>query len=193
MQPLDKPKAKLEKARSDIESMRKAQDFDSFEEAWHRFLHRLERVWNKTSYHLSRSPKYQGRTVRGRTEKLRKKDILLSHLINARGADGHTIEEITGRKPSEIRVNSAVGSALYIKQMSINKGNMFIESDRPIRVEFIPGRVELLPVTNRGRIYDPPRSHLGNRLLSIEPVVIAELGFIFYEDYIKQAEKFFVK
>lgn len=192
MQPLDKAKAQLQKARRSLERMRVAQSLDKYEEEWVDFLHNLERTWNKTVNHLSRSPKYKGWSKRSRTENLRRQDPLLSYLVNARGAEEHTVAQITEKEMGSIGISPAEGNELLIRHMSISKGVININADRPIKIVFIPGKVKLLPVVNRGRTYDPPKMHLGEDVGEIDPIKVAELGITFYEDYIKEAESYFV-
>ena len=102
-----------------------------------------------------------GTDGKGKYEQLRKKDPLLVYLINARGADEHTVNEIVSREPGGIGINPAEGNSLYIEEMTINKGTISIKSPQKIRVDFIPARTKLLPVVNRGRTYPIPISHRG--------------------------------
>jgi len=118
---------------------------------------------------------------------------LLSYLVNARGAEEHTVNEIVGREPGGIGINAAEGNSLYIERMEINDGNIFIQSPQRIRVDFIPARTTLLPVTNRSRIYPVPTTHLGATVDSNNVISIAEAGAQFYEAFLAQAEGFFVK
>lgn len=191
MQHSDAPYIELTKARAAITAMRKAQSLDDFEEHWKEFLGRLERIWNKASSHFGKSPKWNG--WKGKTEGLRKTDSLLSYLVNARGAEEHTVNEVVGREPGGIGINAAEGNSLYIERMEINGGNIFIQSPQRIRVDFIPAKTTLLPVTNRGRIYPVPTTHLGTTVDPSNVISIAEAGVQFYEGFLLEAEKYFVK
>jgi hypothetical protein len=91
----DQLKIELSKAREAIKSMRNAKTIDEFEESWKTFLGRLERVWSKSINHFGKSPKWNG--WKGKFESLRKSDPLLSYLVNARGAEEHTVNEIIKR------------------------------------------------------------------------------------------------
>ena len=193
MKPLVKPKVAIEKARESLQSITAAANLLEFEEEWLEFLHLIERAYNKTQDHLQKSPKYQGWTTRGIVEKLRKKDSLLSYLRFARGADQHSIQDITEKVPGGIGINPSEGDTLHINKMVIDKGEIFIDSEQPIKVTFFPGRMKLLPVTHRDRTYDPPISHLGQPLKDTDPINIGKLGLEFYENHIKDAEKYFVK
>ena len=143
MQHSEQPSFELAKARAAIEIMRNAKALDEFEESWKEFLGRLERIWSKSKSHFGKSPKWNG--WKGKFEPLRKTDPLLSYLINARGADEHTVNEIVGRMPGGIGINPAEGSSLYIEHMESKDGNIFIKSPQKIKVEFLPEKTTLLP------------------------------------------------
>jgi hypothetical protein len=193
MQPIDRPWEQLRKAESYIEKMTTASSLGEYEEYWKEFLHNLERSWNKLTSHLKRSPKYQGWVERGKTEKLRRQDQLLSYLVNARGAEEHSVADISKQQPGGIGINPAFGNSLHINKLEINNGQIHIDSDQPIRIDFIPGKVELLSVENRGRTYDIPSQHIGNDIKTNDPVEIAKLGVAFYKAYFEKAESHFVK
>lgn len=187
----EQPRIELAKAKACIEAMRNARSLDEFEEHWKNFLHKLERVWNKTFHHYSKSPKWNG--WKGKYEHLRKKDPLLSYLVNARGADEHTVNEITSRKPGGIGINPAEGNSLYIEHMTINKGQISIRSPQKIRVDFIPAKTVLVPVINRGRTYPVSASHRGNSIDPTKVTDIAETAVEFYKEFLDEVEAYFVK
>ena len=191
MQHSKQPSLELSKAQIAIEAMRNAKTLEEFEESWKEFLSRLERVWNKGVSHFCKSPRWNG--WKGQFERLRKTDPLLSYLVNARGAEEHTVNEIVGKEPGGIGINPAERNSLYIEHMEINNGNIFIKSPQKIKIDFMPARTTLLPITNRGRTYPVPSTHLGNAVDPMNVIAIAEAGAQFYEKFLSQAEKFFVK
>jgi hypothetical protein len=191
MQHSEQPSLELAKARSTIEVIRNTKALEDFEEGWKEFLGRIERVWNKASNHFCKSPKWNG--WKGKFEGLRRSDPLLSYLVNARGADEHTVNEITGKEPGGIGINPAEGNSLYIEHMEINNGNIFIKSPQKIKINFLPSRTTLLPITNRGRTYSVPTTHLGKPVDPKNVIAIAEAGAQFYENFLVQAEEFFIK
>lgn len=186
-----KPREELEQAKKRIALMRTAKSLDEFEEHWKEFLGRLERVWYKAASHFSRSPKWNG--WKGKFEQERKKDALLSYLINARGADEHTIGEITGRDPGGIGINPAVGNSMYIERLEIRNSVIDIKSPQSLRIDFFPTKLKLLPVTNRGRTYDVPQSHLGASVNAEDIPSTAESAVRYYEDFLDAAHNHFVK
>jgi ribosomal protein S15P/S13E len=193
MKPIDKPWEQLKKTSLEIEKMKCSTSLDEYEEHWKDYLHNLERSWNKLTSHLKKSPKFQGWNRRGQVEKLRKKDNLLSYLVNARGADEHSIEDITARESGGIGINPAEGNSLTLKNLTINGNDISFESEQAVRVDFIPGKIRLLPVSNRGRAYEVPSKHLSRVLKSSDPVEIAEIAVKFYTEFFKEAEAYFVK
>ena len=76
--------------------------------------------------------------------------------------------------------------------MTIKNGKISIKSKQPVKVDFIPAKVNLKAVTNRSRVYHPPKLHLEKPLPGIEPIHIAEAGLLFYENLLKQVEEYFV-
>lgn len=191
MQDSDKPNQELEKARSQIKLMRQAENLEQLEEHWKDFLSKLERVWHKAYNHFSRSPKWNG--WKGKYEQARKKDPLLSYLVNARHADEHTVSDITGRETGGIGINPAEGKGLYIEKMEIRNGVINIKSPQNLAICFIPDKVKLLPVTNYGRVYEVPTSHLGTPIDPSNVVAVAEVAASYYAKFLEEARAFFVK
>jgi hypothetical protein len=187
----EKPYQELSKANLAVTAMENAKSLDEFDEHWKRFLSHIERIWNKASNHFSKSPKWNG--WKGKYEKLRKKDPLLAYFINARGADEHTVNDIVDREPGGIGINPAEENNLHIENMTINKGTISINSSQKLRIDFIPAKTKLLPITNRGRQYPVPKSHMGNPIDPANVVEIARIGAVFYESFLNEAEKYFVK
>ena len=192
MKPIDKPWSQLEKSKQSILAMENAKSLEEFEEAWIDYLHNLERAWNKLTSHLKRSPKYQGWNERGKAIQKRRKDPLLSYLVNARGAEEHSVEDITKKETGSIGINPAHGNSLHIKKLEIYNDRINVDADGPIRIDFIPGKMVLIDVENRSRTYSVPNSHLGQKLESMNPVSIAKLGVQYYDSYFKLAEEYFV-
>jgi hypothetical protein len=191
MQRSDKPHEELRHAEAAIEAMRSAASAASFEAAWKEFLHRAERVWSKTTAHFGKSPKWSA--WHGKFEALRKADQLLSYLVNARGAEEHTVAEITGREPGGIGINAAEGNSLYIKRMEMRDGVLSIDSPQRLRIDFIPDQMTLAAVTNRGRTYAVPGEHLGKAIDARNVLGIAVMAISFYRAALAEAESFFVK
>lgn len=192
MQNSPAPRLELDKALKYIAEMESAHNLDDFEEAWKSYLFRIERCFNKAQAHFKKSPKWDAWW--GKYKKLRTTDELLAYLINARGAEEHSVEEIVGRNGGGIGINPAHGSSMYIESMTIDgAGNVNIRSPQALKIEFIPERMTLLPVRNRGRDYSVPSTHLGERINANDVCGVATLAHGFYSQFLSAAEEYFVK
>lgn len=191
MQHSDQPRIELKRARVALDSMIGAKAIDEFEEWWKEFLRRTERAWNKTQAHYGKSPKWSG--WQSKYESLRKTDQLLSYLVNARGAEEHTVNAVVSTTPGSIGINAAEGNFLHIEKMSINNGVITVKSPQKLKIDFIPGKTELLPVVNRGRRYEVPKDHLGQAINPQDVPSLAKAALAFYESAIADTETFFVR
>ena len=179
----------LRKIEEAVAKMEAASTLDDFESAWKDFLHCTERLWNKALAHFKRSPKWGGWAARYFRE--RANDELLAYLINARGAEEHTVEQIVGREGGGLGINPAEGNSLYIEHMEISNGRVSIRSPQAIKITFFPARTKLLPVTNRGRVYPVPKRHLEQPLDPTNVVSIGKTALAYYRRFLDAAEKFF--
>lgn len=117
----------------------------------------------------------------------------MSYLINARGADEHSIENIVGKVGPGFGVNPVEGDTLVINSMTIVEGRMVLDSPHDVLIEFRPARIELKEITNRGARYEVPVVHLGTPIGARDVVTMARLGYNFYEDFLNKAHQYFVK
>ncbi|MGB5475266.1 MAG: hypothetical protein WBQ78_17555 [Gammaproteobacteria bacterium] len=199
MQPSKAPHAELERAGEAIACMRSAASLDEFEEHWKDFLHRIERVLNKTKAHYGRSPKFGNWAAP--VEEFRRKDPLLAYLCNARGAEEHTVNEITERKPGGVGIGLADGVGLQpdgsvlIERLEIrsNERGIHVRSKQPLKFEFEPARARMSRVVNRGRTYEVPTAHNGSSINPEDLPATAEAALNYYAEVVKKAEAFFVK
>lgn len=193
MQHSDKPFQELDLAKALIEQMEQAKTLADLEAFWKRYLHHLDRVWNKAEAHFSKSPKWSG--WHGKYAQLRKKDQLLVYLVKARDADEHSISDITEKQPGSWSLDAATpGGELYVKKLIIGpRGEIqHLETGTPFKLDVVASRVKLLPATNRGRTYPPPTEHLGKAVSSNDLIDLARKGTSFYEEFLDSAEGFFV-
>ena len=182
------PREELERAREAIEQMNRASSFDEFEAGWIEFLNRLERIWSKSKAAFEKHSSWNG--WKGRYLKLRKKDPLLSYLINARGAEVHTVEPIAEKEDSTLSFGAGPTGSVHIKEIRITNGRLLIDADAPVKVTFRPERMKLLPITNRGRVYDIPREHNGSEVNPDDVLALARLALGFYEAFLQDADAY---
>ena len=192
MQNSPAPRLELDKALKSIVAMESAPCLDDFEEAWKSYLFRLERCFNKAQAHFKKSPKWDAWW--GKYKKLRTTDDLLAYLINARGAEEHSVEDIAGRQGGGIGINPVDGDSVYIESITTDgAGNLIIRSPQALKIEFVPDRMTLLPVRNRGRDYLVPSTHLGAKIDANDVCGVAKLAHGFYSEFLSAAEEYFVK
>lgn len=182
------PRKELEKARSQISSMTQDQSTEAIQEHWTSFLHALERVWSKSEAAFRKSPKWQPWS--GRFVKQRKEDPLLSYLRNARGAEEHTLEDISTIQAGGYAFNPKTrGSSTYVDMIQIDaSGNLTVVGDKSLSVTRINDKVIPTPIKNRGRTYNPPTSHLGRTIDQHDIVKMAEHAITYYSDFLDKAE-----
>ena len=171
--------------------MRNATSLDEFESAWRLYLNAIEKLWQKVEcccQHIySTFQPWQGAYCN-----LRKKDMLLRYLKQARHADNHSLQDVTKIQPGQRKFRFANPRGGYIKRMEIRNGEVFHYEGDPMIVDETPPHPVAVPVKNRGQWFNPPTSHLGNAVASHHPVLLAELGLKFYETYLAEvATKFF--
>jgi hypothetical protein len=164
---------------------------NEFKENWKEYLHCLERVWNKSASQYGRHPSWNGWAGRFRTS--RSQDPLLAYLKNARDVDQHTIQAISQRTAGGVGIKPAQGNSLYIKEMMIQEGKMWIRSPQKLKIVFIPAKTKLLPIENRRVKYSVPTSHLGMPVDSENVIEIAEKGYLFYASFLNEADASFKK
>jgi hypothetical protein len=183
-------KAELRSAMRSIDAMKSSIDFELFEEEWRDFLNCVEQFWNK----VERSCQHKRNTFepwQGKFTRLRKKDMLLRYLKQARHAHNHSIQEISEIKPASREINFENASGGYIKNLTMVGGNIVNYEGDPLEVIDRPKRIAAIRINNEGKWYNPPTSHLGEKFISDCALDIALAGFEFYKSYLDQVEKRF--
>ncbi|MDD3234374.1 MAG: hypothetical protein PHS12_06250 [Candidatus Omnitrophica bacterium] len=144
-------------------------NFAEYERAWREFLHRIERVWIKTQaavYHMPNWKKIESGFI-----ELRREDPLLQYLHQARNVEEHSIADVAKDWDPHLQVRQGKGIVELTWEVW----------DR-----------SLLPVKNRGVVYNPPMSHLGQNIEHLkrkgkaELRVIAEFALRFYCDFLNK-------
>lgn len=194
MQRSSKPRQELERAREAIVRMRAASNHREFEDAWKECLSRLERAWNKVQCHFKQSPKWN--SWAGKYMKQRREDPLLKYLTNARGADEHTIGEITELAPGSMTIG-ATGGVMRLYGLRMSSSAVVVDAapaspGARLVIAFNPEKTRLLPVINRGVRYDVPTMHLGNAIDPNDVLTIAACGAKYYSGLLDEADAYFV-
>jgi len=183
-------RAELRAAKKALKDMDEAKSFEDYEDAWRQFLNCLEKCWTKTERGCQHV-RDQFQPWQGKTQSLRRKDMLLRYLKQARDADNHSIQELAEHKPGGSGLSFAKGSG-HIKRLEIVNGQIVHYEGDPVILTHYPSRVLVKKVLNSGNWYNPPTVHLNNPLNSGDPRVLGKLGLEFYERFVDDAEaKFF--
>ena len=172
-----------------LEELAKSANSDEFQDIWHRVLGHLERIWTKSVGYYKVSPKWS--KWHQKEEAVRKAYPLLLYLTNARGAYEHKADDVTEKTGGGLAISAGSGKPVHIKKMTVSNGQVSGEWDGDLRVTFIPEKVDLKPVTNRGVLHKVPDIHLGKKLPSKDVIVVGQMGMKYYKDLIKRAEEFF--
>ncbi len=188
---MDFSQAKLEatKAKKCISRMKSAKSFEDYDEAWEDFLSRIENIFKKVQSACSaESAKFNGACSTFKHQK--KTDPLLIYLTQARNAFHHGLGKLSEQIPESINYLPTINGASFTYQKD-KFGNTKVSSNSPLLVFRIPSEIIALPCKNRGVTFDPPQIHLGKKLVSKSPIEIAELGLVYYENFILKIEEIF--
>jgi hypothetical protein len=187
---LKHPKAELRAAARAIAGMRSAKSLEEFEAEWRNLLSCLEKVWAKVE-RSCQPHKHKFQPWQGKYARIRKKDMLLRYLKQARDADNHSIQDFTAVKPGSRAINFVNPRGGYIQHMEIRGGQVVAYAGDPIIVRDTPPHPVAVPVKNNGEWFNPPTSHLGQPVTTQHPLVLAELGLKFYQEFVNEAEREF--
>lgn len=138
--------------------------FYDYDRAWRDFVVSIDRAWNKLKSEAYGKNKWQ--KIQADVEQMRKKDPLLKYLVQARNVAEHSRSPLVQDWKPDLRIEN-------------NSGKTTIEFEKFNR--------PLLPVKNRGTVFNPPIEHLGKRLkyyhtkeYKPDAVLIAELAAHYY-------------
>jgi hypothetical protein len=145
--------------------------FHQYDMAWRDFLQSIDRAWNKVLARCQNEKKWP--KLKSKYEKIRKEDPLLKYISQARNVSEHTISDVIKDWNPNFKATAGAGS------IHLSWSNY----DRP-----------LLPVKNRGTVFNPPKKHLSKPIEYYrdkrpgveEPRVVAELAMIFYTEMVME-------
>jgi hypothetical protein len=190
-------KEKLRLAEAKLAAMRDARTLDELATLWEEFVAEQHRVFLRLRKATEHGP---GKGWFDQIINEQRSDELLKYLLHARDAAEHGIEKITEKKPSRIGIGPKQGNKLeigYLELKSHPGGIQMIKGDpktmEQIAITFVPGKVQLVAVTDRGTIYQPPTSHLGKAIGDVNPISVAELAVAYLDAKVGEAEAKYVK
>jgi hypothetical protein len=159
-------------------------DFPTLEKHWASFLVSAGRVFTKLEQGTKVSSK--SKAWWGKQLHQRRTDPLLRYLWHARNADEHTLQRINQLQPASAKVVDPKQEDVAALERAMEK------ETRPWvplgLVEWTPEHVALLPVTDRGVRYDPPKEHLGTLVTDSSPAHTGGLALTYLEAMLKEAE-----
>lgn len=115
----------------------------------------------------------------------RKNDALLCYLQQARHSDEHSLRPTVVKTQRNIQVNQPHTAAI---DPATGKPNLKLIIGEEVNARFAPSAETLLSVTNRGRTYDPPKTHMGQPLETTYPMKIADLCIQYLRRVLTEAE-----
>ncbi len=175
---LKHPRAELRAAARSLDGMRSAKSLDVFEAEWKVFLACLEKVWNKVE-RSCQSIRSRFEPWQGTYHRLRKKDMLLRYLKQAREADNHSIQDFTKIEPGSRSIRFVNPRGGYINHMEIRGGEITTYEGDPILVEDKAPQPVAVSVKNNGEWFNPPTSHPNSQLQIITRLHLLNLGLNF--------------
>ena len=177
----------IQAATRAIDEMANATDLSDLKTAWESFLFRIERSWERTERFVQQLPGGAAQSWLRANAKLRRADPLLQYLKQARNAETHTIAS-TIESDQIISISDKFGRPFSVKDFKIfiNGNTLVLDlNSLDIGIDWVgnvePATPKLQRIFVRGKKYDPPVSHLGNRVESSHPVFVATLGLNFYK------------
>ena len=192
-EPLYHAKRELVAAERAIDRMVKASSFEELEDEWKSYLNSIEKCWikaEKSCQHV----RNLFQPWQGKFAQERRKDALLKYLKHARNSDHHSIQEGIEAKPASSSMYVEGGPGVtHIDRLEIRGGRLVeYRGNKPLIIENLPNRVELVAIKDRGKWYNPPRLHKTVKLLWPSPLDVAVLGLEYYRNYLKQTEERFL-
>ena len=178
--------ARCRKIVSEMERCRSAQEMPAL---WSDYLVGSQRVFSKLAAAATgrkSAPWY------GNIKNQRKSDELLQYVHQARHADEHGLENIAEPSAGGIAFGAAdrrrpFKMALFRIGMP---GEITIVGPENVGVAFKPANAILFPVTNEGRTYEPPRTHLGRPWVENNALAVAGAVLIFMDKIIAEGEAY---
>jgi hypothetical protein len=130
----------------------------------------------------------------GKKKRERRDDPLLCYLHYARNADEHGVPSVTELDRQKIVFVEGDKPIAAIEEMVGNVGRFRHVADEPpdlknvTEMRVYPDRARLIPVKDRGKVYDQPNEHLGSAIEDNAPIFVAQLMVQYIEQMIAEAE-----
>jgi hypothetical protein len=190
----EKARARLVQAFKAHEALKEASSLAEYESAWTLLLTALNSVYTI----LEQSCKGSARSEQwfAKAKRQRRTDEFLRYLHHARNADEHGLAEVLVHEPAALAINGG-GGGIYIDRLIAGPDGI-VElkgaalNGGPLQVTKTPSRIVLKSVRDRGVIYDPPKTFLGEPLDDASPVGVGGAALEFLVHFFVEAETLLV-
>ncbi len=191
---IERAQVSLEKAAEAFSKLEQASTFAEFEWAWSDFLVHSNRVFTQLEQGSKASDRSRGWFSRKKGE--RRSDPLLKYMWEARNADEHGLEQVTGRSPGGFKLSGRGNYKITGKgggPVTPSKGleHMDIQhlSGEPPQIKQYGPKPTLKSVKDRsGNVVPVPGSHGRNHLLDQEPLTVARPYLTYVETMFEEAK-----
>jgi hypothetical protein len=188
--PLKPARMEMTAATKAIVAMKAAKSMDEFESEWRQYLNAIEKLWQKVE-RCCQHERAAFQPWQGSYQRLRKNDMLLRYLKQARDADNHSIQDVAEIQPRRRAYRFVSPQGGFIKRLEFRNGEVAHYEGDPMTVEETLPHPVAVKVKNNGVWFNPPTSHLDQPVPNHHPVLLAELGIKFYGDYLREVERKF--
>ena len=187
---VEKARKRLALARHHFDEAFRTQKYEKFEDSWYQMLvcgNAVDGILESTSFRDSKSQPWYGGKVSAR-----KRDPLLEYMHQARNADEHGVANVTRLAPARF-VLGAVDGPVNLHNIKWGGGQMTAtvgaESTGRLAIDVTPPSPHLITVKNEkyGDSFEPPNSHLGERLKDTSPRAVASLWLDYLERLIEES------
>ncbi|MEA2794537.1 MAG: hypothetical protein QOI87_1917 [Bradyrhizobium sp.] len=178
------------KAAQKIAEIREAKTLREIADIWSGFLTDIQRSYTKLRI-ACRSGSNKGWC--DDVFHTRNADELLSYVLHVRNADEHGVAKITDETQGGIGLQPKQGNFLDVDHLEVGPKGIVMGPGlaASARITFTPGQVLLVPVRDRGIVYDVPKRHLGEDLGSATLVEVAERAEGFLRGKLGEADSRF--
>lgn len=173
----------LQHARDSFDEFKKMRDYDFMNRGFYDFIIHLDLIFIKAEKGcLDIRRKFE--PFQGYYKKLRREDPLLAYLKNARDAINHDVGLLYHLK---IVSNKVVD---HIDLTRIDKDG----KENFERHSLYPAEIRLLKFHINNKDWEPPIMHLGVPLFCPDdPNEVAQRGILFYDNFLKEIKRKFIK
>jgi hypothetical protein len=157
---------------------------------WSDFLVGSQRVFSKLA---AASTSGRSSAWFGRIKNARKNDPLLQYIHQARHADEHGLEPIAKANSRSFGIDAANRDlSLRINHLQIARGAITKLDAENAYLSFTPADAILHPVTNDGRTYAPPITHLDKPWTENNARAVAKAALTFMEQTVADGANYLI-